>query len=383
MTNVLQRLRPFTLLRILLLSFLFISSCTSQVTPEPPKANTPNPTNTPDLSFDYKIRVFDDSTGNALQDAKITLELETVAPLTRFTDATGVARFFIDNYLASRPAVLTIEKAGYQRYPLNVDLYKNRLPGQVRLTPLSNTETGSAEVPPTQTPTPLFTLTSTSSPIPITPTWTPLPTTTPTFTPSPSPSPSPTSTIIADSNTATAVLQSSIFAEPNAESEELAYLEPGDEITVIAITANGSWLLVCDDHNQEGFVASSRVEFSGNPPTVTPSPTPWTSPTPAVVATFAPLTIDFWELSNTGRCVNDEWHKRMYIRGLGGDLNYTYSFFYDVDRQVQSLADRHDDSFTFEIMGTGTTAIRLTGEVHSGDGQMAQRTITVQPYPCP
>lgn len=188
-----------------------------------------------------------------------------------------------------------------------------------------------------------------------------------------------------DLDTATAVLQASIFDEPNANSAELAYLEPGDEVTIIAITPNGSWLLVRDDDDHEGFVASSRVEYTAglNPPTLTPSPTPWESPTPPITGAVAPLNIDFWELADTGRCVNNEWHKRIYIRGLGGDLNYTYYYFNDVDRQPQLLAEKHDDSFTFEVVGTSNTALRLTGEVHSGDGQVARQIILVQPYPCP
>jgi hypothetical protein len=219
---------------------------------------------------------------------------------------------------------------------------------------LINTHTATL-LPPTATFTPVSTITS----IPV-----------------------PTANIM---DTATAVLHSSIFAEPNAESEELAYLEPGDEVTVLATTTNRSWLLIRSDRGIEGFVAATRFETTPglNPPTITPSPTPWASPIPAIVPTYAPLSIDFWELTGTGHCAGGQWYKRIYIRGQGGDLNYTYYYFNDVDRQVQLLAERQDDSFTFEVAGTGTTTLRLTGEVHSGDGQTAHRMIVVEPQLCP
>ncbi len=385
--NTLQRLRPFIFSMLLFWALLVIatsSGCGLNLTPAPLPINTPRPvdTSTPEPNFNYNFRVTNAVTSQAIKGAEITLVLIDESPKYRFTDEKGYATFQIDSKNEGQSAQAIIEGDGFQSQPLFVNIAKGNLPYDIRLTPLSGTveniptpipikPTATVELPPpteqtTETPTQI-------------PTQTQIPETA-TFTPQPTETGRPT-----DLSTATAVLQASIFAEPNSNSEELAYLEPDDEVTVIAITPNGSWLLVRDDNDHEGFVASNRLEYSAtlNPPTLTPSPTPWASPTPAIVPTYAPLSIDFWDLIDTGRCAGGQWYKRIYIRGLGGDLNYTYYYFNDIDRQAQYLAERYDDSFTFEVAGTGTTALRLTGKVHSSDGQTAQRMIVVEPHLCP
>lgn len=289
--NTLQRLRPFTFLLLLSLTTLYIG-CNPPETPEPPAINPARPTNTPNTPFDYIIRVFDDLTGVAIQDARITLELETGAPLTRFTDATGVARFFINDSLTGRPALLTVEKVGYHRYPLNVDLYKDQLPGQVRLLPISSIKASSTPIPTLQPTLLPATSTDTPSPIPATPTPTlaaptatpPIPTATPTAT-RPVSTPIPVEGVFA---IGLGICDITVYAGPDIHNVRLGDLREGEEAEIIGRTTQSEWLKIVTSRGIEGWINPSSVQItSGNVADVSIDPD-WSGPVTPPTSCISP-----------------------------------------------------------------------------------------------
>jgi hypothetical protein len=153
--------------------------------------------------FSYQVRVQAGDTGECIQDAIVTIDVEGQAPLDSITDSKGVARIFISTAHAGQPGFLIVEAEGYEKYTQHIDLIVDTLPDVVQIkrsfavvptstfTP-SPTHIGPSTVP-TPTLTPITTNTSTSTPaFTHTPTRTETPTDTPVFTCTPTQAKIPT-----------------------------------------------------------------------------------------------------------------------------------------------------------------------------------------------
>lgn len=89
---------------------------------------SPTPT-----TFDYQIRVEDQISGEAIKDAKVTIDVSGQAPKNEYTDSNGVARIFIDTLRAGEPGKLMVEMQGYITHVENITLTPDTLPVIVRL----------------------------------------------------------------------------------------------------------------------------------------------------------------------------------------------------------------------------------------------------------
>jgi tetratricopeptide (TPR) repeat protein len=230
--------------------------------------------------------------------------------------------------------------------------------------------------PPTRTSTP------TASPEPTEmPTQTPAPTATATPTASPTPTATPTPTE-APPDLATAVQSSSIFEAPSATSRELAVIGVGETVAVLGRSASGGWFYVRDEQGVQGYAYAPRFEWPGDweslpiqdaagvPVSVTPSPGP------ASEGSYPPLTMDFWQLDGTVRCMESVWYQSVWIRGQGGNGVYTYY------RDGQLLAGPlTNEGYSFEV-SSASGAIILKGRVVSGDGQAVEMDLYVPEPDC-
>jgi len=247
----------------------------------------------------------------------------------------------------------------------------------------------SSPVPPsTKTSTPtatrapaLLPTEDTPSPTPSIATDTPTPEP-PTDTPTPTQVITPTSTPILSNDTATARLDSGIFAAPNSESTQLSYVNAGDVVPVLGRSAYGEWLYIRNDQGIEGFAYTPRFDWSGDDESlsikspledVTETSGPEQETEQDQVATGGNLEIDIWPVS--GRCKESRWYRSVYIGARGGDGIYTYYW------NGEEVGGPTSSGVTFEVNGVGSAVIG-TWRVVSGDGMVAEDQFYVQPWDC-
>jgi hypothetical protein len=157
--------------------------------------------------FSYQVRVQAGDTGECIQDAIVTIDVEGQAPLDSITDSKGVARIFISTAHAGQPGFLIVEAEGYEKYTQHIDLIVDTLPDVVQIkrsfavVPTSTFTPSPTHIgPSTGAPTPTFTTIATTTPTftPVfihTPTRTEIPTDTPVFTRTPARTETPTATL--------------------------------------------------------------------------------------------------------------------------------------------------------------------------------------------
>jgi signal transduction histidine kinase len=222
-------------------------------------------------------------------------------------------------------------------------------------------DTATAVVAPTQTathtPTPSPTMTASPSPSPTA-------TTTETAAPTDTPIPAP-------GNVATAVLNSSLYRQPDAASEEVTFINAGDAVTVLGRSANGNWLYVQTAVGDTGFVFSERLDWGGDVETLPVISSGDTAPPPVT----GPLSLDLYLLTDAGRCEGQTWYQTVFMRGQGGNGRYTY--FWNGE---QIAAEVVNDGVTVEISYTGGAQAGV-GEVVSGDSAVS-KTLFIAPPDC-
>ncbi len=218
--------------------------------------------------------------------------------------------------------------------------------------------TATATAMPTNTPSP------SSSPSP-----SPLPS------PSPNPSPSPTAVptdtpIPTPGNIATAVINSSLYQEADAASEEVTFITAGDSVTVIGRSTNGNWLYVRTADGLEGFVFGERLQWDGNSEVL-----PVVGGGNIAPPVSGPLSLDLYLLPDRGRCEGQTWWQVVYMRGQGGNGIYTY--YWNGEEVATNVAN---DGLTLEVSFTGGAQAGV-GEVVS-NGVAVSKTLFIPPPEC-
>jgi hypothetical protein len=239
---------------------------------------------------------------------------------------------------------------------------------------------------PTITPTPVKTATPTSSPtlVPSTPT--------PTIEPTEEgiaaeletavPTQSPTATIEPTTVTnasATLLLNSSLFAEPNPEAAELAVLETGDGVNIIGRSEVGNWFYVLNDDTIAGYVFSERIAWAGDfdaLPTVPSNPNQPSASTSTCAKNNCPaLSIDLYALPGN-RCEGDVAYRTIYMRGQGGNGRYTY--YWNNEKLIGPINKGHG----FDVNNLNGDPVIGTGKVVSEDGQVVEKKLFVTDFGC-
>jgi hypothetical protein len=187
-----QQFWLITLIMIWISASSFVVGC-SPSTPTLPQ---------PPAQFSYQVRVRAGDTGECIQDAVVTIEVEGQAPLDGIADSNGVARILISSARAGQPGFLIVEAKGYKRYTQHIDLIMDSLPDVVLVERSLGVTPTPTFIPtphigpstaPTLTLTPITTNTSTSTPtFTHTPARAETPTDTPVFTYTPTQAPIPT-----------------------------------------------------------------------------------------------------------------------------------------------------------------------------------------------
>lgn len=246
-------------------------------------------------------------------------------------------------------------------------------PDDTPTTPPTPEEVSPTAVPVTEpadpSPVPTHTMTPTSTAVPTTaPTASPSPTATPqaTATTVPTDTPAPT-----PDNIATALLNSSLYRQPDAASGEVTFVNAGDPVTVLGRSANGNWLYVRAAEGQEGFIFGERLQWGGDSDTLPVVGSGSAAPPPV----SGPLSLDLYLLPDRGRCEGQTWWQTVYMRGQGGNGVYTY--FWD---GAQVAANVANDGLTFEVSFTGGAQAGV-GEVVSG-GTAVSKTLFIPPPVC-
>jgi len=328
--------------------------------------------------FKYAVRVQEEGTGDNIANANVLIYPDDgKAPLCSITDAHGFTRISLDVAYKGHEALLVVEATGYAKHTQGIDFTEGNLSQVVQLRPESPSPTPTPT--PTQTPSPIPTSTATVTQPP-SPTATPTPSPTctmtppPTFTPTPTLSPTPASPALA-----TAIQGSSIFAEPDANSQVLGSVRAGESVPVLGRSRYGKWFYVRAGQGLEGFVYAPRFDWKGSYDSLpvkesgdatTPVTTPSTTLTP-----YPPLEIQLWDIAGTEQCSDAMWSKLVYINGRGGDGVYTYYW------NDELLAGPTNGSYTHKMHTTGG-AIVGTGKVVSGDGQVAGKELWITVPAC-
>jgi len=218
----------------------------------------------------------------------------------------------------------------------------------------------------------------TSAPVP---TDTPAPTATetavPTRTPTATATPSPTATITATPNleTATARENASVYRAPDSSSTEIAIVMAEESVRVLARSQTGNWLYVRSEAGEEGFAFLDFFNWPGdieNLPVQTSSASVNDNrignPTGAVSMEIYPLT-------GMHTCDGDNWTQSIFIRGRGGNGEYTYYW------QGENVGTAVNDSITFDVSHTGGSYIGMA-EVVTSDGDSASQELFIPRPDC-
>lgn len=85
-------------------------------------------------AFDLQVRAVSQAGERPIGGARVSVEVEGLAPIEAPGDSDGLARLSIPAELAGRPARLIVEAAGHRRLVRNIDLRPGQLPLVVPLT---------------------------------------------------------------------------------------------------------------------------------------------------------------------------------------------------------------------------------------------------------
>lgn len=227
--------------------------------------------------------------------------------------------------------------------------------------------------PADPSPVPTHTMAPTGTAVPTT-----VPTTAPTASPSPTATPQATATTTptdtpapTPDNIATALLNSSLYRQPDAASGEVTFVNAGDPVTVLGRSANGNWLYVRAAEGHEGFIFGERLQWGGDNDTLPVIGSGSAAPLPV----SGPLALDLYLLPDRGRCEGQTWWQTVYMRGQGGNGVYTYYW-----NGAQAAANVANDGLTFEVSFTGGAQAGV-GEVVSG-GTAVSKTLFIPPPAC-
>ncbi len=234
----------------------------------------------------------------------------------------------------------------------------------------SQTATVTATVPPTLTATLQATATATATVVPTRATETAVPSITP--------RPAVTQTM-----TATAVLPSSVYLQPDSTSTELGFVESGESVLILGRSSLGQWYYVQAQAGFTGFIYAPRVEWAGDFDTL-PQITSADLATIAVSLGTAvcpnnscpAIGAEIYPLPGA-RCENSKVYRTIYLRGYGGNGSYTYYW-----NDVRVAGPLTNMGFGFEISNQGATSITGVGKVVSGDGQFVEEELVVTDFVC-
>lgn len=220
-----------------------------------------------------------------------------------------------------------------------------------------------------------------------TPTETPVPTETavPTNTPSPEPTVAPTETettaptatplVTVDPYQARIAENASVFSAPNAAASELDVLELDSDIWLNGRSENSNWLFityVIDDESRQGYVSASFVAWDGDIEALPVEETAVSNPSQGIPS--ASLSVDLYVIGDP-QCASDgSWTQQVFIRGQGGNGNYTY--FWNETELGQFTAANGDH--VFEVT-SGGSPVGGTGVVITSDGFRAEEALFVDP----
>ena len=193
----------------------------------------------------------------------------------------------------------------------------------------------------------------------------------PTNTPTPESSPTPT-------NVGVVLENSTLFATPNLNSEELSVVEAGNSIVVMGRSEDSKWLFV-GDGDTAGFVFLDRLQWEGNVeslPIFTHSTSASNSEeAPVTTSEITPLKFDLWPLTETAVCTATGWEQDIFFQGQGGNGIYAYYW------EGTLIKGPANGSYTYRLVSPGG-AVAGVGRVESGGGQWLENTLFIEAPNC-
>ncbi|PIE79804.1 MAG: hypothetical protein CSA11_10515 [Chloroflexi bacterium] len=171
---------------------------------------------------------------------------------------------------------------------------------------------------------------------------------------------------------------SSIFAIPNLNGEELAVVEAGDSIVVIGRSIDNKWLFV--GHGDiAGFVFRERLEWNGTAaelPVYTHSNTDAAAEaSPEATGEITALEFDLWPLPETAVCTESGWEQDIFLQGHGSNGIYAYYW------EGNFIEGPTSSSYVYRVTSLGGD-LAGTGRVESGGGMWRESTIYIEAPNC-
>ncbi len=279
--------------------------------------------------------------------------------------------------LALLATIIIVMLAG-QPWQVGAENLANNPENTTPLVGATNTEAvaTTASLADALAPTAVPTQTATSKP-----TETPLPTATN--------SPEPTAAAAVETetthaSTATALLSSSLYADPDSDAPEVTFIGVGEVVTVLGRSELGEWFYVQTETGEAGFVFGPRLAWAGDfealtvvaETAVASTTTATAAPSNSCAGAACPsLTMAIYPLPGA-RCEGTMKYRTVYMQGQGGDGRYTFYW------NGQKVGGPTGDGFGFEVRSGDGAAVIGIGRIVSGDGQAVERELFVSDFTC-
>lgn len=176
-------------------------------------------------------------------------------------------------------------------------------------------------------------------------------------------------------NTAVAVLSSSIYDAPSSDANEITFVAVDEVVEILGRSANGDWFYVRTQDDVEGFTYAPRYAWDGAveslPIYEADGGTSGGTTAVSCAPNCPPLTIELYPLAGT-QCDGSGKYRTVYIRGQGG--NGRFDYFWDGSLLISNV---QNDGHAFRINSPDGSSKIAIGKVVSGDGQTAELELFV------
>ena len=166
--------------------------------------------------------------------------------------------------------------------------------------------------------------------------------------------------------------------QPDSGAAEIGVVDVGASVEVLGRSRYGQWLYVYDGRDTVGYVFAPRFAWSGDfeglP--IAEADGIKTDSAGCPPAGCTPLSLDLYPLPGA-RCINDLVYRTVYMRGQGGDGQFTYYW-----NDLEIAGPLQNRGYGFEVYSTEGNNVIGIGKAIAGDGQSVEVELFISDFTC-